>query len=514
MNYGEVTENQMPIGSILGMAGAALMGALLVDHQGDSTSERMLMAQTTAKPYADMILKAAAALPELYITLPSGEKRLRRTVLDVTYPHLVDDRGWDKGHLAPLFQKYGTMPVMVVYFTEVLRRSGADDPTEPYAARQQKVRNWIRNKSAGSGFGAVLHRIGTRMASWLDQDKDLADFWALDRTFASINVADLQKVGSPIWAMSDDAYDAFRLTETPWPELRQRGLPRLPYPSMLVEFPPNAELYDTTTFRDAPKGKMIGEIIQAVLQGHGLPGMPITSARVQELIPGKRWFFNFYLDTKEGFPIPIDFLLDVDNPTNRAYADVNVTANVIVNMMLALEQRAITTEEVKPSSRRHRRARRKGAVPKGRVTRIDLSSAIRQKQRAMSTEHAPKRDMVRHPVRGHYKGYWVLDPEDQPVLAVRPRTGAAEGNLHKILRWLPPFFRGNLPAPPGQRGRYRMAMTAAPRKARPRAAPEPKKEQLLLPDYLQIPEPDLEYEEARKLYIELLEEFPGSFGGN
>ena len=63
-----------------------------------------------------------------------------------------------------------------------------------------------------------------------------------------------------------------------------------------------------------------------------------------------------------------------------------------------------------------------------------------------------RRGPVRHTVRGHWRTYWVNDPEDRLVIGNRD---VQRGGNFKIAKYLPPFMRGS-----GEDGRRGYRVTA------------------------------------------------------
>lgn len=122
---------------------------------------------------------------------------------------------------------------------------------------------------------------------------------------------------------------------------------------------------------------------------------------------------------------------------------------MVTNLLYLLQRTKGQITEIRedfvPSLRgddRKSRRERERENAKGRSvlahTILRLSEKAKASQKASSS--GGEKDMARHIVAGHIHSYWVSNPEDQPVLAVKGEEGK---QLHLIHKWLLPYWRGS-----------------------------------------------------------------------
>jgi hypothetical protein len=264
-----------------------------------------------------------------------------------------------------------------------------------------------------------------------------------------------------IWSLDGEAYEALTNTTLPWELVRNR-LPRLPYEGLLVKLPPGQSLP-----------------IQIL---HPTPfKVDVTSILVVEEIPGRKWRYIGIADNDDfrkvaysrgwfdlgvasakaqltkGKAPPREITEGKYTTITSPYADdvlrYELTGEdkvwqLLINLFLALEHKHLDAHRVRPQVPRGRKKRhftKHYSPSEYTVVRLSQASREAQKKRA-TTEGIGRKSMKRHLVGGHWRGVWVIDPENRPVFATKPRVGkdgkSIDGHLYKTAVWIFPFWKG------------------------------------------------------------------------
>jgi hypothetical protein len=376
----------------------------------------------------------------------------------------------------------------------------------------------LARRSEGAGIRAIAPKMGS----------DLREVTSL----VSMNA--LAEAGSVIWGLDENTYSAMRDTELP-SDLVTHRLPRLPFPSVVVAFPPGADTVRpftigkrpvdvpvtsvllteiepgvawlvTPTFDVSHPSKLFPKSIplgSQILTIDGGIDMAITQAILEGGDAEALGFARLWLRSMGG-PVSLkgDFITlksipgvtgpsGPDSQDSRAPVAAKVEAlselgssmvhRVLLNLFLNLENRNIATSDMGAPRRKQKKKRKPGAIPPTAqpYTLVRLSSAIRAEQRRRTsasgqTEVPEGYKSVLRPVVGHWKGYWVLDPKERESYDIRERDDGVF--LYKIGKWLPPFERWTIVREdwsPARKKRYRVQrQIAAPGEELPDAEAE------------------------------------------
>ena len=252
-----------------------------------------------------------------------------------------------------------------------------------------------------------------------------------------------------VWKLDEEAFDALLQTEPPYDLLEER-LPRLPFPGLMLMLPEGTHL------------KMPASM--------GQPERAFNGLLISEEVPGK--LLRFYAFRSDGTNNPLlendyakldlsvatireqlegDVALPTDTIESLTLTDTGHAAfwRIILNLLLSLEHKHLVGQAITPKEPRARGAaarrftKRKTLHP---YTLVRLSQGIRDGQAARQAKSdtgppAGREHLVRQlrRVRGHWRTYWVLNPDDEPVIfASREKNGRME---YKVARWIPPFWR-------------------------------------------------------------------------
>jgi hypothetical protein len=289
---------------------------------------------------------------------------------------------------------------------------------------------------------------------------------------------------TPVWKLDTKAYDALMGTEMP-KELLADELPRLPFSPMLIVLPddrgitldlgiPGLESGAGGVEQMSTPGMM--RMSRAAAEHRHM--LQVTSVLLNEDIPGKKWRIISIQDRSHFAEIATGFAwinTELGNLANMLpeYAESgdNAIWRLLINLFLALDHGYMTAQPISPT-----RTTVRGATKKRKQEHsswrdyvvIDLARKgyeERERLRNMveTSEEAGKRaSPYEHDVRGHISHYWVIDPQNEKVLATKERENRRP--LYKTRVWILPHRRGDpTRGRPGERtpGRREYRVTAS-----------------------------------------------------
>lgn len=300
-------------------------------------------------------------------------------------------------------------------------------------------------------------------AVWLHQqgigDPNTPDFAKLATLLYGLARARAHRT---IWKLDEEAYQALVNTNPPW-ELVRDELPRMPFPAMLIRLPEDQAIRIQIT-QETPVPGAIPAFVD------------VKSILLIEDVPGQKWRYLGFNDAKEisqfantkGY-LDLGFAGAKAQLTEGVSPDAGYTYSqsgddrvwvLALNLLLALNNHHLDGQRVVPqrpkSGRKSAKLERRKSFAEYTVVR--LSQASRQERdasepkTATATGRAPQR---RHLRPGHWHSFWVLDPGDKPIYAVKPRVGTderpLEGHLYKVVKWIFPHWAGEGDgSPPGR----------------------------------------------------------------
>lgn len=265
-----------------------------------------------------------------------------------------------------------------------------------------------------------------------------------------------------IWKLEDEAYTALANTAPPWELVRER-LPRMPFPAMLIRLPENQSLRVQIT-QEAPVPGVIPEAVdvRSILLIEEIPGEKLRyigfndAPKLEQLTYAKGYLDLNFASAKaqlvEG--------LSPDEGYTYAQSGDDQVWKLVLNLLLALDNQHLDGQRVKPkkpkSTRKAAKLARRKSFDEYTVVRLSQSSRAEQdaaqKKVRTPTGRAPQR---RHLRAGHWRSFWVVDPEGKPIYGVKARVGRddrpLEGNLYKVVRWVFPYWAGEGEGVPGGR---------------------------------------------------------------
>ncbi len=257
----------------------------------------------------------------------------------------------------------------------------------------------------------------------------------------------------PIWMLEPEAYTALVNTAPPW-ELTRDRLPRLPFPAMLIRLP---------------------ESISVLTAEIPFP-IKVSSLLIVEEIPERKWRYLGFTDAQKFEEVAYtQGWFDLTAGTAKAQlvegqgpgaADYRLTGEdavwqLLLNLMLALENKHLDGQRVKPRFPRGgagRRAQKKKSTDEYTIVRLSAPTRAAQEQKTRETTAAGRTPQKRHLRAGHWRSFWVLEPEDRPIYATKPRLDRKgepmDGHRYKVVQWVFPYWAGIGGAEPP--GRYRI----------------------------------------------------------
>lgn len=265
-----------------------------------------------------------------------------------------------------------------------------------------------------------------------------------------------------IWKLDDEAYLALANTSPPW-ELVTHRLPRMPFPAMLIRLPQGQSLPIRITQDTPAPGKVPEQVdVRSILLVEEIPGEKFRylgfndSPVIQTLTYSKGYLDLNFASAKA------QLVEGVSQDGVHTYAESgdDQVWKLVLNLLLALDNHHLDGQLIHPkapkSNRKAAKATRKKSFDEYTVVRLSPSSRAEQKSQeaktATLTGRAPQR---RHLRAGHWRSFWVVEPEGKPVYAVKPRIGRddrpLDGNLYKIAQWIFPYWAGEGDGSPGGR---------------------------------------------------------------
>lgn len=272
----------------------------------------------------------------------------------------------------------------------------------------------------------------------------------------------------PMYIIDEDL--AWALINTRPPITEFDLLPKVPVSGMYVVIPPCFSIYNTQSGEHKIEGFYLTENLvlchadparrrenvkredvldlDDYVQEAGITVVAVGEdkqaayASKNKLAPQDDALFSFHL--LPGEP------LKLENVTQEqlGYQElVYMVTNLLYLLQRTKGQITEIREDFVPSLRgddRKSRRERERENAKGRSvlahTILRLSEKAKASQKTSGAKNGAEKDIARHIVAGHIHSYWVSNPEDQPVLAVKGEEGK---QLHLIHKWLLPYWRGS-----------------------------------------------------------------------
>jgi hypothetical protein len=269
----------------------------------------------------------------------------------------------------------------------------------------------------------------------------------------------------PIWALDEDCARALAETDPPFDVVSEEimeGRLRLPYPGLYMAIPPVFALHDPATGDHDVEGIYLADawtlpITLAEMAQYGtalearrhhapVRGMVVVAVgRAKGTYRGPRGEADINDTLRSVLLGPsIDLRMFDGDPGFAA------VTHLAINFLLALNANYLDVQEVRPvppkNPRKAEMRERRGELME-RHTRVRLGgrAVAARAARSASERGARAADLTAAQraarlVRGHWHHYWVADPGEESILAIKPgKTGV----LHLVAKWLMPYYRGD-----------------------------------------------------------------------